>query len=139
MNVQVGQELIPLKKGPITAEHLRLYAEVSGDFNPIHLDPQFALEAGYPSVIAHGMLSMAFLADGIRKNFPEKNFQVEEFSARFKKVTFPGDVLTIRCKVKAIDLSGEITLQIWAENQKSEVTTQGEARVKPLAASGAMC
>ncbi|NBV51285.1 dehydratase [bacterium] len=139
MNVQVGQELIPLKKGPITVEQLRLYAEVSGDFNPIHLDPQFAQEAGYPSVIAHGMLSMAFLADGIRKHFPEANFQVEQFSARFKKVTFPGDVLTIRCKVKAIELSGAITLQVWAENQKSEVTTQGECQVKPLAAGSAMC
>src|SRR5579884_3045763 len=56
-----GQELAPLVKPPITQEQLRRYAEASGDYNPIHLDVEVAHRVGLDSVIAHGMLSMAFL------------------------------------------------------------------------------
>lgn len=127
----VGQELKPLSKPAITVELLQKYASASGDTNPIHLDAQFAKQAGYPSVIAHGMLSMAFLADGVCFNFPESQYFVESVSARFKRVTFPGDVLTVHGKIKNHNPETRtVTAQLWIENQKGEVTTQGEARVR---------
>ncbi len=55
--VQVGDELPPLHI-EITREALVRYAGASGDFNPIHWNPRFAVEVGLPDVIAHGMFTM---------------------------------------------------------------------------------
>ena len=53
--VTIGTELLPLVKGPITREDLKRYAAASGDPNPMHTDEEFARNAGYPGVFAHGM------------------------------------------------------------------------------------
>lgn len=124
-----GQTLKEITKGPITTDLLRQYANASLDPNPIHLDPEFAKSAGFPSVIAHGMLSMAFIAESIRLNFPNNDFYVEKLSSRFKKVTFPGDVLKVQGRVKKNEL-GSICLSLTIENQKGEITASGEAWIK---------
>jgi acyl dehydratase len=56
--VQVGQELPTLEKGAITKDMLKVYGPAAGDPNPMHVDEEFAKNAGYPGVFAHGMLSM---------------------------------------------------------------------------------
>lgn len=129
MTFEPNELLKPLEKPPITKEQLRDYARASGDNNPIHLDDTFAKSAGFPSVIAHGMLSMAFMGDLIDFNFPPSQYKLKQFSCRFKKVTFPGDVITSKGKVKSIDSEGKITLTLWAENQTGEHTVEGEAVV----------
>jgi len=126
---ELKQRLSPLVKPALTEELLSLYASASGDPNPIHLDPQFAREAGFPSVIAHGMLSMAFIADGLCANFSENKYKVEKLSTRFKKVTFPGDVLTVQGEIKKIQPDGRLLISLWTENQKGEITSTGEAEV----------
>jgi len=132
MNWSEGQDLLPLQRGPLHRNHLGDYATASGDMNPIHLDEEFAKQAGYPSVIAHGMLSMAFLADALRRNFPSQKYQVKNLSCRFKKITFPGDQLEIKGKVKKVSPEGRSLVSLWIENQKGEVTTQGEATIEPI-------
>lgn len=131
MTYQEGQALSPLAKPAITAEQLREYAEASGDTNPIHLDPDFARDAGFPSVIAHGMLSMGFLGDYVRHHFPESRYDLVRFKARFRKVTFPGDTLTCEGRVKAVLPDGSLALSVLTRNQGGEVTTDGEAVVRP--------
>jgi acyl dehydratase len=64
-DVQVGDEMPALVKGPIRQIQLTRYAGASGDFNPIHQDPEFAQAAGMGSVFAHGMLSMGFVAQSV--------------------------------------------------------------------------
>ncbi|MCO6062760.1 dehydratase, partial [Pseudomonas sp. MOB-449] len=60
-NIQVGDEIPPLKLEPINRTTLALYAGASGDHNPIHIDLDFARKARQPDVFAHGMLSAAYL------------------------------------------------------------------------------
>ena len=132
MIFEPNQPLKSLGKPPVTREQLKNYAKASGDNNPIHLDENFAKSAGFPSVIAHGMLSMAFLGDCIDYNFPSDQFALKKFNCRFKKVTFPGDVITAKGKVKSIHEDGSITVALWAENQTGEHTVEGEAFIKPL-------
>jgi len=127
-----GKPLSPVDKGPITRDQLRAYAAASGDSNPIHLDEEFAREAGFPSVIAHGMLSAGFLSDLLAANFPEDGFQVVRFKTRFRKITFPGDTLRCEGKVKAVTPEGVIQVDVSAVNQKGEVTTDGEADIKAI-------
>lgn len=57
-DVEVGTELPP-RSFPVGRGDLVRYAGASGDFNPIHWNPRFAVEVGLPDVIAHGMFTMA--------------------------------------------------------------------------------
>jgi acyl dehydratase len=61
-DVQVGDQL-PGRTIHITRELLVRYAGASGDFNPIHWNPRFAVEVGLPDVIAHGMFTMGSAVD----------------------------------------------------------------------------
>lgn len=130
MSWEVGQPLQPLSKPPITREQLAAYADASGDINRIHLDEDFAKEAGFPSVIVHGMLSMAFLADLVQANFAPEHFRLGRLQVRFRKVTFPGDVVSCEGKVKMVSDNGRrITVGFASRNQQGEVTCEGEAEI----------
>lgn len=132
MSFAPGTSLNTLTKPAFTREQLKEYAEASGDHNPIHLDETFAKEAGFPSVIVHGMLSMSYLGDLVRFNFPEKDYLLLRFKTRFRKVTFPDDVLVLEGEVKQLTSDGTIFVTLRAKNQKGETTTDGEAEVRPL-------
>lgn len=124
----VGQELPPLVKGPITREDLKVYAAASGDPNPMHTDEEFARNAGYPGVFAHGMLSMGYLAEFLVQAGGVG--AVRKFKTRFAKLTWPGDVITCRGLVTGVrDQNGErvVECDIWTESQTGERKLVGSA------------
>ncbi|ARD46910.1 MaoC/PaaZ C-terminal domain-containing protein [Sporosarcina sp. P33] len=90
----VDQKLEPMVKPPITKVQLAQYAGASGDFNPLHLDDEFAKKIGMDGVIAHGMLIMGFLGEYVMK-IAGKEAKVSAIKMRFGKMTVPGD--EIRC------------------------------------------
>jgi acyl dehydratase len=77
--------------GPLTITNIVRYAGASGDFNPLHHDPEFAKSAGLPSVIAHGMLSAGLLGSFVTAWFGAGS--VRRFKVRFTDRVWPGDVL----------------------------------------------
>src|SRR5690349_18696664 len=100
-----GQELTKLVKAPITREQLKLYADASGDPNLIHLDDTVAKKMGLPGVIAHGMITMAFMGEFLHQTIQEVaggKGSIAEMSCRFKAMTFPGDVITVSGEVKNV-------------------------------------
>lgn len=118
---------LPIDTRPaITRDQLRQYANASGDLNPIHLDDAVAKEKGLDSVIAHGMLSMAFLGDYLLAQFPTPKYQVTHFQIRFRKMAVPGDVLRCEGEVTA-ESPVTIHVTLRTRNQRDEVTTDGEA------------
>ncbi len=139
LGITVGQELSPLVKPPITQEQLRRYADASGDHNPIHLDEQAAHRVGLDSVIAHGMLSMAFLGQFVNQQIADiPGARIAELRVRFISMVRLGDTLTCLGVVKSQaindDLSQSITIDCRAQNQKGDKVTTGEAVVfVPLA------
>lgn len=133
MKWEKGQTLKPFTKPPFKREELQAYANASGDHNKIHLDENFAKEGGFPSVIVHGMLSMSYLADVLGLNFPEVEYDLTRFKGRFRKVTFPGDSLTLEGEIKNVQENGYLTVSVWAKNQSGEVKVDGEADLKPKA------
>src|ERR1700694_5319275 len=66
-----GSVLPDLRKAPITKMQLVKYAGASGDYNLIHTDDETARTVGLEGVIAHGMLSMAFLGEDL--GWPGRN------------------------------------------------------------------
>ncbi len=129
-----GEALSPLVKPAITREQLAAYAEASGDHNPIHLNDDFARMAGLDGVIAHGMLSMGFLGQfvGGWMRTLEGQPRLGRLKVRFSAMVKPGDVLTCKGTIKTIEQRegrAHVALEVWAENQRGEKVTGGEAEV----------
>lgn len=113
-----------LVKAPITHKQLVKYSEASGDFNPIHTDPDAGRVAG-TGLIAHGMLIMGFVGQAITDWLPKK--YLKRFSARFVGMTRPGDVVTVTGRVKKNEISAPslVVCEVIATNQKDEVLIKG--------------
>ena len=128
--LSAGSALPELRKDAITKLQLVKYAGASGDYNLIHTDDETARRVGLDGVIAHGMLSMAFLGQYLCwLTGPES---IRRLTVRFVEMVRPGDVLTCRGRVKAKELEREgqrVTLELWTENQRAQPVTTGEAEV----------
>jgi len=138
LDTAIGQELPSLVKPPITQQQLRRYAEASGDFNPIHLHEEAARRVGLDSVIAHGMLSMAFLGQYISRqiaDIPEApRAYIANLKVRYIAMVRLGDTLTCRGVVGAQSIDPNtsqttVTIECWAQNQHGEKVTTGEAEI----------
>lgn len=130
-NVRVGDELQPLLKPAIDRIAIARYAGASEDYNPTHVDEDYARRSGFPTVSAHGMLAMGYLgqlcSEWLRAG------QVRRISARFVKIIWPGDQLT--CRGRVVDKRREggdyyLDLEIWVENQKGELVVKGTATAR---------
>jgi acyl dehydratase len=129
-DVKVGDELPALVKGPLEQIQLTRYAGASGDFNPIHQDPEFAKVAGMGGVFAHGMLSMGFVAQAVTDWAGAG--RVRKISVRFAALVRLKDNVTCRGRVVATsqkDGVNLVELDIWAENGKGEKVVTGKATV----------
>ena len=79
---------------PSTPEDLVRYARASGDTNPLHLDPEFAKQAGFADLVVHGMLNMAHLGRLLTDHFAAE--RIRAFSARFESVVLVGQRVMYR-------------------------------------------
>src|ERR1041384_658467 len=81
------------------------YAGASGDYNPLHTDEVFTTKvAGYPSVFAHGMLTMGMTGHMLTNYVGDG--RLSKFGVRFTKQVWPGDSLTANATVEAIREEG---------------------------------
>ncbi len=91
-----------LRKEPVTTRQLVMYAGASGDYNRIHYDQPFAVEAGLGGVIAHGMLTMGFAGQCVT-DWAGPDRLVREITGRFLKPVRPGDVVVVEGVVEAVE------------------------------------
>lgn len=88
----------------VTAEDVDAFAEVSGDFNPIHLDDDYAASASpFSGRIAHGMLTASLLSSMFGTRFPGLGCIYLSQSLRFKGPVMLGDEVTITVTVADIN------------------------------------
>jgi len=85
----------------LTRTQIVQYAGASGDYNPIHTDEVYTTKvAGYPSVFAHGMLSMGMTGKMLTNLVGDGH--LTKFGVRFTRQVWPGDTLTTKATVEAI-------------------------------------
>ena len=112
-------------------ELLKLYADASGDQNPIHQNEEFALSVGLPNVIAHGMLTMALVGKYV-SDFAGGSANVIEYSARFTKpVIVPAGEkvdLTVTGTVSEVD-GNKVSLSLTATSAGVKVLGMAKAVV----------
>ncbi|MEN3274145.1 MAG: hypothetical protein V7636_2906 [Actinomycetota bacterium] len=101
------------------------YAGASGDYNPLHSDEVFTTKvAGYPSVFAHGMLTMGMTGRLVTDLVGAEN--VKSFGGRFTSQVFPGDTLTGTVVVDSVD-GGIASMTVTTKNQDGVVVFAGKA------------
>ena len=111
------------------------YAGASGDYNPVHTDEIFVTKvAGYPTVFAHGMLSMGLT--GVMLTNYVGDGRLTKFGVRFASQVWPGDTLTARATIEAVrDENGQklVDLAVSTVNQEGVevILGQATARVDP--------
>lgn len=104
--------------------HLAQYAAASGDYHPVHHDDTYAQSIGYPSVFAHGMLTM-----GLTGRFLEQTVgrgMLTHYTARLVGQVWPGDRLTATLTVTAVD-DGVAQLAVQTVNQDGALVLTGSA------------
>ena len=111
------------------------YAGASGDYNPLHTDEVYTTQAaGYPSVFAHGMLTMG-LTGKMLTNYVGDG-RLTKFGVRFTNQVWPGDDLDAKSTVTAIREEGgkhfvDLTLSTTNQDGKEVASGSATARVDP--------
>lgn len=134
-NLKVGDTHSETVVENLHRTQLVMYSGTSGDYNPLHSDEVFATKvAGYPSVFAHGMLSMGMTGKMLTNYVGDG--RLTKYGVRFSRQVWPGDDLTATATIDAIrEEDGEhfVDLTVSTRNQKGEEVIQGyaTARIDP--------
>jgi 3-hydroxybutyryl-CoA dehydratase len=106
------------------------YAQASGDYNPIHIDPAFAASTPMGGTIAHGMLVLAFISEMMTAAFGENWLSSGGLDVRFRAPARPGDRITARAR-RMESKDGRLRYAVECVSQKDEVLISGTAEVAP--------
>ena len=124
---------IPSVVKHITQKDINLYAEASGDFNPIHVDEAFAAQTPLGGTIAHGMLILAYISEMMTVAFGNSWLSTGKLSVRFKAPARPKDTITVSGKINSIERKENalyVNCSLEACNQSGEAVVTGGAIVK---------
>jgi len=114
----------------IEARDIQLFAAVSGDVNPVHLDAAFAATTQFGGCIAHGMLSGAIISAAIAMELPGPGTIYLGQTLRFSLPVKPGDTLTVHLQVtEKKDKRRMVTLDCKVFNQHDKLVLSGIAEV----------
>jgi len=131
-DLSVGDSYSELIVDDLSRTQIVQYAGASGDYNPVHSDEKFVTEvAGYPTVFAHGMLTMG-MTGRMLTNYVGDG-RLTYYGVRFVNQVWPGDTLTARAEVTAIreeDGDTLIDLEIVTRNQDERPVLTGNATAR---------
>ena len=129
--VEVGRELPPVRR-LITQERIEQYAAASGDFNPIHVNREFAARSQFGSTIAHGMMIAATISEMMASAFPEPWATSGRLKLRFRAPVLPGEVVEASGRVKSVREDGNdsiVTCAVEVRKPDGQPAIAGEAGI----------
>lgn len=125
-----GNEMPKLVKSPVNQIQLVKYAGASGDFHPLHTDPEFGKIIGIGQ-IAHGMLIMGFAGEALTNWIPKK--YIRKFSVRFVGMTRLRDAVTVTGKIVKKEITRKKCVlwgEVIAKNQRDEILLLGSFKAR---------
>lgn len=125
--IAVGQELVKIQKY-MTQEKINAYIDAAEDFNPIHVDPEYAKNTVFKSTIAPGYQFIAYLSELMARDFGEKWITGGGMELRLIRPVFPKDTLTVGAKVVEKNKEGDrisIKFDVWIKNQDDKDIVAG--------------
>lgn len=112
----------------ITEADIANFAGIIGDFNPVHVNPEYAKTTMFGQRIAHGMLTASFISTCIGCGIPGINALYLSQEIKFVKPVYIGDTITACVEVtEKIDAKQRIVLRTTVANQRGELVVDGKA------------
>ncbi|MCK0105520.1 MaoC/PaaZ C-terminal domain-containing protein [Marinobacter sp. S0848L] len=113
----------------LTEDELVLFAAVSGDVNPVHLDSEFAADTMFKERIAHGMWSGSLISAALATVMPGPGTIYLDQTLSFKRPVKLDDTLTVKLTVSEKGAKNRVTLACDVRNQNDDQVVVGEAKV----------
>ena len=135
MSLTVGQKAA--RSLTLTEEHVRKYAEITGDRNPLHFDPAFAAGTRFGKLVVQGGLTTGLLHALVAQDMPGPGTVFLSQNWKFTAPVFIGDTITAEAEVLSIHDSKPVSqLAIRVVRQDGEVVLEGEAWCYQFASDG---
>jgi acyl dehydratase len=116
----------------ITESDMYMFAGISGDFNPLHVNEAYARQTQFKTRIAHGPLSQSLIAPVLGTKLPGLGTVALELFSRFKAPVYIGDTITASAQVsEKLEDKQWVRLKLTWVNQKDELVAEGKALVMP--------
>ena len=116
----------------ISETDVYLFAGISGDFNPMHMNEEFAKKTPFGTRIAHGALPQCLIAPVLGMKLPGLGTIALEITTRFKAPTYFGDTITATAEiVEKIEKRKWVRMDLSWTNQNEELVAEGSALVLP--------
>jgi acyl dehydratase len=126
MALTIGQKA--QRSQQLTEEHVRLYAEITGDHNPLHFDPAFAAGTKFERLVVQGGLTTGLLHALVATELPGPGTVFLSQNWKFTAPVYIGDTITAEAVVLSIHESKPVTqLGIWVWRQDGTTVLEGEA------------
>ncbi|ANE41210.1 enoyl-CoA hydratase [Fervidobacterium sp. SC_NGM5_O18] len=115
----------------VTDEMVKLFAEATGDKNPVHLDEEYAKNTIFGGRIAHGILSLGIISSVLGMEFPGAGTIYLMQNAKFRRPVYIGEEVTVKLIVKEVDREKRrVLLETYVVKENGENAIEGEALVK---------
>jgi len=131
-NVAIGQELPPLRKGPVSRQRLVEWCAAENDYFSLHYDERVAERMKLPGTPIQGTYRYALMGQLVQ-GWIGPGATLRRISANYRGLAMEGEVLTARARVVAVDRGQDgtaIRLAVWVENDAGSKVAEGEALVQ---------
>ncbi|MCG8421089.1 MAG: MaoC family dehydratase [Proteobacteria bacterium] len=126
MNVKVGQKAS--RSMTLTAEHVQKYAEITGDYNPLHFDKSFAAQTKFGKLVVQGGITTGILNALVAMDMPGPGTVFLSHDWKFVAPVYIGDTITGEAEVMSVHATKPVTqLNVRITRQTGEVVLAGEA------------
>lgn len=111
----------------VTQEMVDAFGKISGDFNPLHTDPEYAAELGHPGTVVYGMLTASLYSTMAGMYLPGKYCLLQQMETKFRKPVYIGDTLTVTGTiVQHTAFPAQIVVEIKIRNQNGKLVNSGK-------------
>jgi acyl dehydratase len=126
LDLEVGQKAERSMR--VTADHVRRYAELTGDTNPLHFDEEFAARTRFGRLVAQGGITTGILHALVAEDLPGPGTVFLSQDWKFTAPVFIGDTVTGRAEVLSVHASKPVChLRMTVEREDGETVLEGEA------------
>jgi len=129
--MKIGQELISVNK-KIDKKMVEDYADISGDHNPIHLNPDYAKDTIFNHTIAHGMLLISSISEMMLLNFNYQWTESGKLKIKFRNPLYVGESMNCKGKITKIETDNDRTLvtsEVMCTNEEGKILISGIATI----------
>ena len=126
LDLEIGQ--IATRAMHVTAEHVRMYAEISGDRNPLHFDEDFVGRTSFGRLVAHGGITTGILHALVAEDMPGPGTVFLSQNWKFTAPVFIGDTISATAEVVSVHASKPVCeLRVQVDRGDGETVLSGEA------------